>query len=219
MNFCSRQLLHAFDQFILSHPLSSHVFNLLHGDHHLPSSNSSNVLHSIAKQLHTAPSSDSYLLGKKVLFSKSCFRAWILRELSALPSHLRASMFVMIFRYCPRPARTSAHPQEKKLCRSHIYKQICLINHQEIHQTSPLTSWDPPVPWNFVLRVPLDPLDPLEPLNIPLTPLDPPGPSRSPVLPYKSPVDRANVADEPMGHPRRLSWPPRDVLLGPPGIP
>ena len=43
MNFCSRQLLHAFDQFILSHPLSSHVFNLLHGDHHLPSSNSSNV--------------------------------------------------------------------------------------------------------------------------------------------------------------------------------
>ena len=55
MNFCSRQLLHAFDQFILSHPLSSHVFNLLHGDHHIPSSNSSNVIHSIANAIAHSP--------------------------------------------------------------------------------------------------------------------------------------------------------------------
>ena len=45
----------------------------------------------------------------------------------------------------------------------------------------------------------------MRPIGVKQTPLDPPRPSRSPVLPYKSPVDRANVADEPMGHPRRLS--------------
>ena len=80
MNFCSRQLLHAFDQFILSHPLSSHVFNLLHGDHHLPSSNSSNVIHSIANAIAHSPFKWLIPAGEKSLFFQIMFSCLTLRR-------------------------------------------------------------------------------------------------------------------------------------------
>ena len=72
-----------------------------------------------------------------------------------------------------------------------------------------ISSGDPSnIPINLMRSpdAPLDPigvpLDPLEPLNIAIEPL---GPSRSPVSSYKSSEDLPNVADDPIGHPRRPS--------------
>ena len=87
--------------------------------------------------------------------------------------------------FCSISSGGPARQQEKY--RSLIYRQICLMNHQKIHQTTL---------GNLTPRTSLDaPLDPLGPLNIPIDPL---GPSRSPVLHYKSSEDLSNVAVDPI---------------------
>ena len=67
--------------------------------------------------------------------------------------HWQLSIFYVLllyFMYYPGPVRLSL----RKTNLDHVHRQICLMNHQQTHQTSSLTSWDP-------LYAPLYPLDPL----------------------------------------------------------
>ena len=57
--------------------------------------------------------------------------------------------------------RQSARPQKK--LDTYIHRYICLMNHQETHQTNPMAPWDP-------LDAPSTPWDPLPPLSPPGTP-------------------------------------------------
>ena len=72
-------------------------------------------------------------------------------------------------------------PQEK--CGSLIYRHICLMNHEDTHQTNPMAPWDPldalSTPWDPLAP----PIDPLRPINRSLGLI---ALLRSPQLPHKS---------------------------------
>ena len=82
-----------------------------------------------------------------------------------------------------------------------MYRLICLMNHQNTHQTNLITPWEPRPHWTWT---------PKQSLNLI-------GPSRSTGLPYKSSEDPSNVGVDPMEHPDPPS--PPFTLWDPLGLP